>query len=160
MTNKTGNQFFFDVNLDWLENTKGILSSKNANGTIQVATPKEFGGEGNEWTPEHFFLSAISSCFMTTFLSFTKKLHFEIKDFKCEIIGQLEIVDGKYKFTNINLYPKVYLFDETLRDKTNVALEKTHKYCLITNSVNATVLYHDEIIIDNKLALEQDQILC
>ena len=158
MTNKTDKQLFFDVNLNWLKDTTGILSSKNADGTIHVATPKEFGGEGNQWTPEHFFLSAISSCFMTTFLSFTKKLHFEIEDFTCEIIGQLEIVDGKYKFTNINLYPKVYLADETLREKANVALEKTHKYCLITNSVNATVLYHDEIIIGNKLAI--DQILC
>ena len=97
---------------------------------------------------------------MTTFLSFAKKLRFEIENFKCEIIGQLEIVDGKYKFTNINLYPKVYLADETLREKANIALEKTHKYCLITNSVNAAVFYHSEILITNKLAIDSDQILC
>lgn len=160
MSIKTDKQLLFEVCLNWGEGTTGILSSKDANGTIQVATPKEFGGEGDQWSPEHLFLSAISSCFMTTFLTFSKKLHFEIENFKCGIIGQLEIVDGKYKFTNINLYPKVFLAEEALREKANIALEKTHKYCLITNSVNATVFYHNEIIIDNKLAVDNDKILC
>lgn len=148
MAGKTDKQFFFEVQLNWLADTRGILSAKDASGTIHVAMPPEFGGEGRPWTPEHLFLSSISSCFMTTYLSFARKLRFELSHFDCNTIGQIEIIDGKYKFTNINVYPKVYIAEEALREKANMAMEKTHKYCLITNSVNAAVFYHSEVVSD------------
>ena len=148
MAGKTDKQFFFEVQLNWQEATRGILSAKGTSETVHVATPPEFGGEGKCWAPEHLFLSSISSCFMATYLAFAKKIHFDISNFECNTIGQIEIVDGKYKFTNINLYPKIYIADEALREKANAALEKTHAYCLITNSVNASIFYHSEILIE------------
>jgi peroxiredoxin-like protein len=138
-------QFLFEVKLDWQENTKGILSAADAEGTIDVATPPEFDGKGKPWSPEHLFLSAISSCFMTTYLAFIKKLQFNISAFECYTIGQIEIVNGKYKFTLINVYPTIVVVDESLREKANVVLEKTHKYCLISNSINAAIFYHSQI---------------
>ena len=147
MSGKTDKQFLFEVQLNWLADTRGILSANDAAGNLQVAMPPAFGGEGKPWSPEHFFLSAISSCFMTTYLAFAKKIHFEIFHFECDTIGQIEIVDGKYKFTHINLYPKIFIVDETLRNKATLALEKTQKYCLVTNSVNAAVIYHPEVLI-------------
>ncbi len=154
MAGKTDKQFLFEVQLNWLAGTRGILTAKDATGTIHVATPPEFGGEGTPWSPEHLFLSSISSCFMTTYLVFAKKFHFEISHFACNAIGQIEIVDGKYKFTNINLYPKIYITNETLREKANQALEKTHQYSLITNSVNASVFYHSEVMLNAQLQQE------
>lgn len=145
---KTGKHFSFDVNLNWIADTRGILSAEDAEGTVRVATPPEFGGSGRPWTPEHYFLSAICSCFMTTFLVFAKKLQFTISNFDCNITGQVEIVNGRYKFTAINLYPKIYIAGEGLRQKANVALEKTHKHCLISNSVNAEIFYHSQVLVD------------
>jgi peroxiredoxin-like protein len=145
MKGKTDKQFLFEVKLNWQEKNKGILSASDAEGTIDVATPPEFGGEGKPWSPEHLFLSAVSSCFMTTYLAFAKKLQFEIANFECNTIGQIEIVNGKYKFTLINVYPKIFVSNESVRQKANMALEKTHKYCLISNSINAAIFYHSEI---------------
>lgn len=147
MTDKTGKQFFFEVQLNWLTAKKGVLLSKDAEGPLHIATPPKFGGEGKPWTPEHFFLSSISGDFMTTFLAFAHKSRLQISHFECNAIGQIEIIEGKYKFTNINLYPKVYIADESLREKAAVVLEKTHKSCLIANSVNAVIFYHSEILI-------------
>jgi organic hydroperoxide reductase OsmC/OhrA len=147
MPGKTDKQFLFEVQLNWLVDKKGILSAKDAEGNLHVATPPIFGGQGKPWTPEHLFLSSISSCFMTTYLAFAQKSGFEISFFYCNIIGQIEIVEGRYKFTNINLYPKVYIANENLREKAAAVLEKTHKYCLVTNSVNSTIFYHSEILI-------------
>ena len=148
MAGKIDKQFLFEVQLNWLSDTRGILSAKDANGTVYVATPPEFGGEEKSWTPEHLFLSSISSCYMTTYLAFVKKLGFEISHFDCNAIGQIEIIEGKYKFTNINLFLKVFITGEELREKAKIAMEKTNKYCLITNSVNAAIFYHSEILID------------
>ena len=150
MIGKNNTYVLFEVQLSWLTEKKGILSAKDAEGTLRVATPPIFGGEGKPWTPEHYFLSSISGCFMTTYLVFAQKSGFEISKFDCNITGQIEIVEGTYKFTHINLFPKIYIRDESLRKNAVAALEKTHKHCLITNSVNANVFYHSEILVDPK----------
>ena len=143
----------FDVRLKWTGHTNGSLTTKAAPGELGVGLPAEFGGTEMQWTPEHYFLNAISGCFMTTFLALSKKMNFEFADFNCEVVGQIEIVDGRYKFTKIALFPKVYIVDETTREKAEKAMEKTHKYCLITNSVNAEVVYHGKVFVipDKKL---------
>lgn len=148
MAGKTEKQFFFEVQLNWLEATRGILSSRDADGALYVSTPPKFGGRGKPWTPEHLFLSAISSCFMTTYLAFAKKMKFGISHLECNAIGQIELVDGRYQFTHINLFPKIYIAEESVREKASLALEKTHKNCLISNSIAAKLFYHSEIVQD------------
>lgn len=147
MPGKTEKQFFFEVQLNWLSAKKGILFAKDAEGTIYVATPPKFGGEGKPWTPEHLFLSSVSSSFMSTYLAFAQKAGFQFSHFECNTIGQIEMAEGTYKFTNINLYPRIYIADESLREKAAAALEKTHKSCLISNSIRADIFYHSEIVV-------------
>jgi len=153
MSGKTDKQFIFEVDLHWLTKHMGVLSASDAEGTIHVATPQVFGGEGSPWTPEHLFLSAISSCFMTTYFAFAKKYKFSISNFTCEAIGQIRLVEGKYRFTRIDLYPKIFIANETLQENASQAMEKTHQYCLISNSVDTAIFYHSEVLIDNTHAL-------
>lgn len=155
MKEKTEKNFEFEVRLNWLADTRGLLCAPDAKGIIHVATPPAFGGTGKPWTPEHYFLSSISSCFMTTFLAFSRKSKFEIVDLKCNVTGKVEIVEGKYKFTQIDIYPKIYINSELERQKTEFILEKTHKYCLISNSVNANINYHDEVLIVSESLLPE-----
>jgi len=150
MITKIHKPIFFDIELNWLQDRKGVLTATDALGVIHVATPPAFGGEGKPWTPEHLFLGAISSCFMTTYLAMAHKLKFEITHLECQAIGQVEIVEGKYRFTNINLYPKVYVSGEEIREKADLAMQKTHRHCLISNSVNADIFYHSQILIGNE----------
>lgn len=148
MSGKRDKQFFFEAKLNWLSGTRGLLNAKGAAGAIHVATPAAFGGEGNSWSPEHLFLSSIIGCFMSTFIAFTQKLDFDIVKLECSAIGQIEIVEGKYKFTHINLYPKLLVANNEVKERAKLALEKTQKYCLISNSVNAAILYHSQILIE------------
>ncbi len=147
MIGKTNKQFLFETDLNWITGTTGIISAKHAGEKITVDMPAAFGGTGLAWSPEELFLASISSCFQMTYLAYAKSLHFEITHFDCSIIGQVEIIDGKYKFTNINVYPQIFIANEATRDKANMALEKTHHHCLVTNSVNAMVYYHSKILI-------------
>ena len=143
-------QFLFQVELNSLLNQKGVLSAHDVTEKIHVATPAVFGGEGKEWSPEHLFLSAISSCFMTTYLTFAKKIRFEISNFECSTTGQVDLVEGRYQFTRINIFPKIFISDEALRQKAKLALEKTQKYCLVSNSINAEMIYHSEVLISTE----------
>jgi organic hydroperoxide reductase OsmC/OhrA len=142
------NKHLFEVRLDWMSKKNGLLSAPEVEGTIHVSTPPIFGGEGKPWTPEHFFLSAISSCFMTTFLAFADKLKFRISGLECSITGCVGPEEGKYRFSSIELYPKIYIESEEVRQKAAIALEKTHKYCIVSDSIKTPITYHEEIIID------------
>ncbi len=147
MMGKTNKHFLFETDLNWITATTGIVSVKNRMEKITVDMPAAYGGTGLAWSPEELFLASISSCFQMTYLAYAKSLHFGITHFDCSVIGQVEIIDGKYKFTNINVYPQIFIASETLRDKANMALEKTHHHCLVTNSVNSLVYYHSKILI-------------
>ncbi len=146
---KGNRQFLFEVDLNWLSENKGILSANDAAGAIQVATPAAFGGKGKEWSPEHLFLGSVSSCFMTTYLLFARKSELEVSRFECNIIGQIELTDGKYQFTHINIFPKIYVADEALKEKAKLVLQKTQQYCLVANSIKAKMIYHAEVLKDS-----------
>lgn len=146
MSGNINKQFFFEVQLNWLEAKEGVLSARDVAGTIHVATPPSFGGVGRVWSPEHLFLSSLSSCYMTTFLAFAQKLNLGVVAFDCNSIGDVDIVEGKYKFTRINMYPRIFIEDEVLREKAEQAEKKTQDYCLIAGSINATTVYHTQIL--------------
>jgi organic hydroperoxide reductase OsmC/OhrA len=147
MLNKNDESFLFSVQLNWIGDTIGLFTAKKVLERLEVAAPVEFGGTEKLWSPEHFFLNAISGCFMTTYLAFSKKMGFEISGFNCEVAGQIEIVEGKYKFTHIDLFTKIFIQDEILREKAEKAIQKTQKYCLVANSVNAEIIYHSQVLL-------------
>ena len=78
---------------------------------------------------------------------FVNKMKIEHTGFECTATGQVELVDGKYKFTYIHLYPKAFVGNGSDLEKAQVALEKTKKYCLISNSINAEIVQHPEVVI-------------
>ena len=144
---KNHKQFLFEVQLSWLEEQKGILQATDVNEIMHVATPKQFGGTGEDWSPEHLFLGAVNSCYMSTLFSFAKKMNLNILAFECNSIGQIEMLDGKYRFTFINMYPTIGIAKEEDRVKANLAVEKTQQYCLVSNSLSSEIIYHTEIVI-------------
>jgi organic hydroperoxide reductase OsmC/OhrA len=153
---KSDKQVFFEVQVNWLEENKGLLSADDITHPVTVALPPEFGGEGKEWSPEHLFLSALTSSYMTTFLTFSRKLGFELFQFECSAIGQVEIVEGQYAFTTINLYPRIFITNENARELAASAMEKTRKSCLVANSIQARIIYHGEIKLHHLLNNSQE----
>jgi peroxiredoxin-like protein len=147
-SSKHDKTFNFEINLDWLGNKRGILTANDVKDTLRVALPKAFGGLGNEWSPEHLFLGSISSCFMTTYLVFADKMGFDISHLETHADGRVELVDGRYEFTQINIHAKIFIPDESLREKSLLALAKAQKYCLVSNSVKATISHNAEILLD------------
>ena len=146
MSLKNNKPIIFATELYWSGDKVAIVGSSSLK-TIAVSTSPEFGGADGEWSPEHLFLSSITSCFMSTYLVFVNKMKIENTGFECAATGQVEMVDGKYKFTYIHIYPKAFVGNDMDVEKARVALEKTKKYCLISNSVNAEIVQHPEVVV-------------
>ena len=152
MSLKNNKPIIFTTELYWSGDKVGIVGSSSLK-SFAVSTPPEFGGPEGEWSPEHLFLSSITSCFMSTYLSFVNKMKIENTGFECTATGQVEMIDGKYKFTYIHIYPKAFVGNDTDVERAKVAMEKANKYCLISNSVNAQIVQHAEVEIAKRHAL-------
>ena len=152
MTLKNNKPIIFTTELYWSGDKSGILSSSSLK-SFAVSTSPEFGGPEGEWSAEQLFLSSITSCFMSTYLGFVNKMKFENTGFECTATGQVEMVDGKYKFTYIHIYPKAFVGNEVDAERARVAMEKAKKYCLISNSVNAEIVQHPEVAVAKQHAV-------
>jgi organic hydroperoxide reductase OsmC/OhrA len=138
---------FYNVNVTWNSDRKGMMCSPelkesgSVESCIEVATPPQFPkGIPGIWSPEHLFTAAVSSCFMTTFLSIAESSHLLFKSFSCNSSGKLEQADGKLQMTEVILKPVLVITKEEDREKALRILNKTEANCLITNSIKAKVL--------------------
>jgi organic hydroperoxide reductase OsmC/OhrA len=138
----------FSLRLDWLERTNGIITANNVKDAIRVATPPVFGGEGEEWSPEHLLISAVASCFMSTYLYYAGKQQLDTCYLTCLGTGQITLQNGQYIFTGIDLYPKIYVLDEERREQALTVLKTTECHCRVSNALSIPVVYHSEVLKD------------
>ena len=138
----------YNVNINWENDRKGLMSSPVLNSNIEVATPPEFpGGMPGIWSPEHLLVAAVNSCLMTTFLSISENSKLNFVKFESNADGKLEKVDGKYMISEIVLSPVLTIHNESDRDRALRILEKSEAACLISNSVKSTITFKPEIKI-------------
>lgn len=151
MVNHFENKNLFQASVTWLNGKKGMLTSSEVNGSIHVETAAVFGGKGKPWTPEYLFLGSVSSCFMSTFLGIAEKLELSIDGLSCRVSGVVERVNGRFSFTRIDVYPDIFIEGQGNEKKAHLALQKAHKECLISNSINSEINYHSSIRLSSDL---------
>ena len=144
----------FNVNLKWVADRIGEVSSPELLDAIDVATPPQFPkGVDGVWSPEHFFTAAVNSCFMTTFLAVAENSKLEFTTFSCESEGILDKVDGKYIMTEIILKPFLKIVNEADAEKAERILHKSESACLISNSIKSQVTLQPTITFAGKPVL-------
>jgi organic hydroperoxide reductase OsmC/OhrA len=136
----------YQVRVDWKHDRVGnlIIEGKPS---VQIATPPEFEGPEGIISPEDLFVAAATSCLMTTFVTFVKKMHIDFKSFSCEGHGTLERVEKGFQFTKILLKTKVIVDSEELISKAERALELAGKYCLVSNSMRCATEHENKVIV-------------
>jgi organic hydroperoxide reductase OsmC/OhrA len=136
----------YKVNVEWKHGKVGDLSIEGKP-KIEIATPPDFDGPEGIISPEDLFVASATSCLMTTFVTFTKKMRFDYKSFSCEGHGTLERVEKGFQFTKLVLKAKVKVESEDLKPKAERALELAGKYCLVSNSMKCPTEHVNEVIV-------------
>ena len=134
----------YKVTVDWTEGRIGKFIVKGKP-EFDVSAPPEFDGPEDIVSPEDLFVGAATSCFMTTFVTFTKKMRFDFKSFSCEGHGTLERVEKGFQFTKLLLKTTVVVESEDLVPKAERALNLAGKYCLVSNSMKCPT-EHENIV--------------
>ena len=141
-------EHFYEVDVRWDSDRKGVMSSPVLTEKMEVATPPEFPkGMEHIWSPEHLLVAAVNSCLMTTFLAIAENSKLEFSTFDSSAVGKLEMVDGKYMISEIELKPLVSVANESAREKAERVLSKSEKACLISNSVKSSIIFKPTITI-------------
>ena len=126
---------------------EGILSS------ISFSAPPEFLGEPGRWTPEHFLVAAVASCFVSTFAGIAEKSRLGFASFNLDAEGLLGNEDGIWRFSEIKLQPVVTILKGEDRDRVIRLLEKAEKSCLIARSLQCKVVLLPAVKIDEELSV-------
>jgi organic hydroperoxide reductase OsmC/OhrA len=70
---------------------------------LRSAPPKDFGGPGDAWSPEHLLLASVETCFMFTFQAVAQASKFEFLSLELSGNGTVDREDGYTRFTDIVL---------------------------------------------------------
>ena len=112
---------------------------------LTTDVPKEFGGPGDQWSPEALLVAAVADCFVLTFRAMAGPSQITWHALDCDATGTLERVDRSTQFTHIALSVRISVPEELEEEKVLRVLKKAEDTCLITNSLNATVTLNVDI---------------
>ena len=141
------NEHLYNVDLKWVSDRNGIISSPELDLAFNVATPPQFPkGMPGIWSPEHLLTAAVVSCFMTTFLAIAENSKLEYSAFSCTSSGKLEQIEGKFLMTEITLNPVLTLNNSADTERAERILVKSEAACLISNSIKSKIILNTSIL--------------
>ena len=134
----------FSTEVKW--KTERKMELKTSNGIeLKAGPPPEFNGYKNILTAEESFVGSINLCWVSTLLAMKEKLGIQVHSVECKAIGTVERPEKAYQFTKIDLYPKIEVDKNVSEEKLDRLLDLSHRYCLVTQSINSEVTIHPEI---------------
>jgi uncharacterized OsmC-like protein len=105
---------------------------------LKSASPAEFDGPGDRWSPEALLVGAVADCFALTFRAIARASQLPWMSLRCDVSGTLDRIDRIPQFTEFRIYAHLAVFEGTTEEVARRALEKAERACLITNSLKAT----------------------
>ena len=99
-----------------------------------------FRGDASKHNPEDLLVVALSACHMLSYLAACARAGIEVAAYEDKASGLMTIKDGRMRFTEVTLAPRVVIAAGDL-DKATALHESAHDMCFIANSVNFPVLH-------------------
>ena len=92
---------------------------------IVTAPPAEFGGPGDQWSPETLLVGAVADCFILTFRAIARASKLEWTNLECSAEGVLERVERVTRFTSFTVRATLTVPAGTDTEKAERLMEKS-----------------------------------
>jgi len=149
-------KYTYHANAQWHQHDRSFVELEHgAPRFVDFSAPPEFGGESGFWTPEHFLLAAVASCFVATFRAVAGASKLDFQGIEVAIDGLIEKESGGFRFTKVSLKPIAIIYAEQERELTQRLLEKAGRLCLVTRSLSCTVELEPKILTEKPVAVEE-----
>lgn len=128
----------YETTVTWTSGKEGRLTA-GGNQEIGVATPSEFGGPQNIWSPEDLLAGAVGSCVMTTALFFMEKAGVKLLSYLSNASATMEKTREGLAFTGVAVDVSIAVEDEGDMEKSEAALRKAETACPVSNALKCGV---------------------
>jgi peroxiredoxin-like protein len=115
--------------------------------SLSSAPPQQFGGPGDQWSPETLLVAAAADCLILTFRAIARASKLPWLSLDCDAEGVLDRVEGVTQFTQIRMNARLVLPAGGDVERARRLLEKADKTCLITCSLRAEPLLATDVTI-------------
>jgi peroxiredoxin-like protein len=103
--------------------------------SLASAPPAEFGGPGDQWSPETLLIAALADCFVLTFRAIAHASKLSWLSLRCDVEGTLDRVDRVTQFTGFQVRASLRVPPGTNEEQARRLLARAEQSCLITNSL-------------------------
>ncbi len=131
----------------WTTGRSGVATGHEVQPSIDFSAPPEFQGVAGVWTPEHFFTSAVATCFVTTFQAIASFSKFSAAALDVSVEGRVEKGEGGYRFARVTVRPVLTIQNEVDRERGMRLLEKAEKACLVSRSLNSEIVLELRVVL-------------
>jgi peroxiredoxin-like protein len=125
----------------WSSGRSGLAKADTAPNSIHFAVPPQFGGFEGRWTPEDLLLSAVASCFVTTFRVLAEHSKWEYADLQVEASGIVSKAESGYSFHQITLRPHLKVAAVAEIAKGEQLLHKAQNLCLVSRAISVIQVF-------------------
>ena len=113
---------------------------------IESGPPTQFGGTGEQWSPEDLIVAAVADCFVLAFRAIAAASKFEWSNLECSARGTLDKVERAVQFTELTLTAKLTVPTGADASRAERLLDKAKQTCFITNSMKSETKLEFEIV--------------
>jgi peroxiredoxin-like protein len=143
----------------WSSGRTGLAKSNSAPNAIHFTAPPEFGGLEGRWTPEDLLLSAVASCYTTTFRALAEYSKLEYADLEIEVEGTIRKTDSGYSFNEIVIRPNLTISTEGEQVLALRSLQKAKAVCLVSRALSVEQKFEPRVHVVGESRVEFSQTL-
>ena len=144
-TRRAYKSFRYKAETAWSSARRGTLSALGKP-NIVVGSPPEFKGQPDIWAPEELLVGSVNTCLMLTFLTLAQAKGLVPLGYQSEAEGLLENIEGKYRFTEVTVRPRVTLNGTAELGRAREIMESVEAQCFISNSIKSKVTLTAEFV--------------
>ena len=117
--------------------TGSVSLSADGMPELTSAPPQQFGGPGDQWSPEDLLVASVVDCFVLSFRAIARASKFEWTSLSCSATGTLDKIERSIEFTAFTIHAQLKIPAESDEGRAQRLLEKAEASCLVTNSLKA-----------------------
>jgi organic hydroperoxide reductase OsmC/OhrA len=107
--------------------------------TLRSASPPEFDGPGDRWSPETLLVAAVGDCLILTFRAVARASGFVWTSLECDVTGTLDRIERTTRFVAFDVRARLHVPSGTDPERARQVLEKAERSCLISNSLSGAI---------------------
>jgi peroxiredoxin-like protein len=125
----------------------GVAIAEGIEPSIAFSAPPEFNGLAGHWTPEHFLVAAVASCFISTFSGMAFNSRLEFNSLEVDTEGIVARDQAGWRFQEVVLRPRLTITHEKDRERGHRLLHKAEKNCLVGRSLACPIILEPALMI-------------